>query len=132
MSLSKCSLFTGQISLLFFVKYWIFERTENQNVKSVYEKSKTINRKSKWKISRWKDNNVIPHLSFHTYFFTLVVRFEKENFGRDHKLKVCCLNVNYVINIFVLVMADSHVDPKGHVSNNKNYITKKTILPYIT
>ena len=24
-------------------------------------------------------------------------------------------------------MADSHVDPKGHVNFNKNYITKKTI-----
>ena len=23
-------------------------------------------------------------------------------------------------------MADSHVDPKGHVNHNKNYITKKT------
>ena len=24
-------------------------------------------------------------------------------------------------------MADSHVDPKGHENNNKNYITKKII-----
>ena len=28
----------------------------------------------------------------------------------------------------MLVMADSHVDPKGHESFNKNYITKKISL----
>ena len=27
----------------------------------------------------------------------------------------------------MLAMADSHVDPKGHVTVNKNYTTKKTI-----
>ena len=25
-------------------------------------------------------------------------------------------------------MADSHVDPKGHVNFNKNYITKKKVI----
>ena len=35
-------------------------------------------------------------------------------------------NLNYVNYFFVLVMTDSHVDPKGHENVNKNYTTKKT------